>query len=318
MSKMVWGFGGLALLLCACSRGGTESKTSAPYINTVLTATSQAIAKTAGRVPSFGHVYVIVMENKDYGSIVGSKDAPYTNSVIHKYGLATNYYAVAHPSQPNYLALFSGSTQGVTDDKVHDVSGRNLADQLKAHGKTWRVYAENVPLGCYKGAKASGGEDGSGTYARKHEPAISFTDIGNSPSRCAHITDLTHFDPEAANYEFIVPNLCHDTHDCSISEGDAFLRAFVPRILGSNAWKHDGVLFITWDESEQDEGRGGGRVPTLVISPLVRPGFKSSIPHTHYSLLRTIEDAWGLGCLNRTCAASNMAEFFGSRPPGGN
>ena len=154
----------------------------------------------------FSHVYLIVMENKSYDDIVGNSSAPYINSLIATYGLATNYSGVAHPSEPNYLALFSGSTQGVTDDGTYNFDGQNLADQLEAHGKTWQVFAQNVPLNCATGATATGGEDGTGTYARKHEPAISFTDIRTAPARCSHITDFTHFDPAAADFEFIAPN----------------------------------------------------------------------------------------------------------------
>lgn len=259
-------------------------------------------------MPDFRHVFLLVMENREYGSIVGDSSAPYINSLIVRYGLATAYTAVAHPSEPNYLALFSGSTQGVTDDAVHDLGGTNLADQLEAHGRTWRVFAQNVPQGCSTGAAAAGGADGSGTYARKHEPAISFSDIRTNAARCGQITDFSHFDPSAADFELIVPNMCNDMHDCPVSSGDTFLRSFVPRIIDSPAFA-DSVLFITWDEGSTDIG-GGGHVATIVVSPLVAAGTVSTIPHSHYSLLRTIEDAWGFDCLGHACAADDLAEFF--------
>jgi phosphatidylinositol-3-phosphatase len=261
-------------------------------------------------VPEFRHVYLIVMENKGYGSIVGSNAAPYLNSLIRRYGLATRYDAVAHPSEPNYIALFSGGTQGVRDDGIHDLTAKNLADQLEQHGRTWRVFAQNVPLGCYKGAVASGGPDGNGTYVRKHEPAISFTSIARNPGRCRNVANFSHFDPAAADFELIVPNMCNDMHDCSVAVGDDFLRRFVPRITRSAAFA-DSVLFITWDEGTGGSG-GGGRVATIVVSPLVAAGYTSNVPHTHYSLLRTIEASWGLGCLRHSCAANDMREFFGS------
>ncbi len=266
-------------------------------------------AQGSGGVPSFSHVYVIVMENHEYSSIVGSSSAPYLNGLIAQYGLATNYDAVSHPSEPNYLALFSGSTQGVTDDGTYNLAGTNLADQVAAHQRTWRVFAQNVPLGCYTGASASGGPDGSGSYARKHEPAISFTDISGNAARCANIVNFSQFDPAAANYELIVPNLCNDMHDCSVATGDSFLKGFVPSILASPAFRTGGVLFITWDEGTTNLG-GGGHVATLVIGPGVRAGFKSAVAHDHYSLVRTIEDAWGLGCLNQACSANDLREFF--------
>lgn len=264
--------------------------------------------ETSSAVPVFDHVYLIVMENKEYGSIVGSSSAPYANSLIRRYGLATNYHAVTHPSEPNYLALFSGSTQGIHDDGVHNFSGKNLGDQLDAHGKTWRVFAENVPLNCYTGATASGGEDGAGKYARKHEPAISFTDISRSRSRCGRVTDFSHFSPIAANFELIVPNMCHDTHDCSIRTGDTWLSKFVPRITGSSAFANS-VLFITWDEGTTT-WNGGGHIATIVVSPRTPAGPRSAKAHSHYSLLHSIELAWGLGCLGHTCTANDLHEFF--------
>ena len=176
-------------------------------------------------------------------------------------------------------------------------------------GKTWRVFAENVPTNCFGGEVGVNGEDGTGFYARKLNPAISFTDISRAPARCANITDFTHLDPAAADYALIVPNLCHDMHDCSVAAGDSFLKGFVPKILNSGAWRDGGALFITWDEGTTNAG-GGGRVPLIVISNRVPKGFQSATAHNHYSLVRTIEEAWGLGCLNESCKANTLDEFF--------
>jgi acid phosphatase len=259
-------------------------------------------------VPNFRHIYLVVMENREYGSIVGSANAPYINSLIARYGLATNYRAVAHPSQPNYFALFGGSTRGIRDNRNHLLSGTSLADQLGAHGRSWRVFAENVPVGCYKGTTASGGPDGPGTYARKHEPAISYRNISRRASRCAKIQDFSHFSPSAAEFELIVPNMCNSMHDCSTAHGDAWLSSFLPQILDSPAMQGS-VLFLTFDEGTSNLG-GGGRIATVVVGPSVKPGYRSGIRHTHYSLLRTIERAWGLGCLNLSCSANDLREFF--------
>jgi hypothetical protein len=288
----------------------TPSPAASPRSSAVSTGPipSDAGAGSSG-VPAFRHVYLIVMENKAYGSIVGSSDAPFLNDLIRRYGLATRYTAVAHPSEPNYIALFSGATQGVADDGVHNLDAANLADQLEATGRTWRVFAQNVPLGCYTGAVASGGPDGRGTYARKHEPAISFTSIAGDPVRCRNISDFSHFDPAAADFELIVPNMCNDMHDCQVATGDRFLQSFVPQITGDAAFANS-VLFITWDEGTDGAG-GGGRVATIVVSPLVPAGFTSDMAYSHYSLLRTIQDAWSLGCLQHTCSAASMVAFFG-------
>lgn len=244
----------MTLVLAACapavpSQASRSAVPSTPGPTGVpgTTAPSTPTSPPGAGLPDFRHIYLLVLENQEYGSIVGNASAPYVNSLIARYGLATAYAAVVHPSEPNYLALFSGSTQGVTDDGVHDLAGSNLADQLDAHGRSWRVFAQNVPGGCHTGASASGGADGSGTYARKHEPAISFSDIRANATRCGYIADFSHFDPSSADFELIVPNMCNDMHDCSVSSGDAFLRSFVPRIIDSPAFE-DSVLFITWDE----------------------------------------------------------------------
>ena len=263
-------------------------------------------AATLGK--SVRHVVVIVLENHELGSIVGSRNAPYFNGLVKRYGLAVNYTGVAHPSEPNYLALFSGSTQGVTDDGVHSFNAPTLADQLEAHGRTWRVVAENVPLGCSNASVAYNGPDGSGVYARKHEPAISFNSIRLNSRRCASITNLRQFNLTAANFQLVIPNVCHDMHDCSIATGDRFLKSLLSPILASAAFSRT-LVFITFDEGSSDIG-GGGRVATVVIGPHVASGYRSTVRHDHYSLLRTVENLWGLGCLAHSCTANDLHEFF--------
>lgn len=260
-------------------------------------------------VRPFSHVFLIVLENKSEQDILGSPSAPYLNSLIEQYGLANDYQGVAHPSQPNYLALFSGSTQDVFDDGVHDVSAPSIADQLEAAGRTWRVFAEDLPAGpCFTGASATPGPDGQELYVRKHNPAVSFISISGSPDRCANIQPLAAFDPAAADFQLIVPNMCHTMHDCPVADGDGWLRDFVPSILGSSAWKDGGVLFITFDEGA-DKSRQN-ELPTLVIAPDSTPGFRSGVAHNHYSLLRTIQIGLGVPCLAESCHANTMGEFF--------
>lgn len=301
-------------VVAACSNSSVARQTSRPDSPSAPPTTPTASTAPSGQsgLPHFAHVYVIVLENEEYASLVGSSQAPYLNGLIAKYGLAANYFGVAHPSQPNYLALFSGSTQGVTDDGNHDLPGTNLAVQLEAGGKTWGVFAQDYPGGCFAGSSKSGAGDGigkPGSYARKHNPAISFTDISSNTSRCARIASFASFDPAADDFELIVPNQCNDMHSCSISDGDSFLSTFVPRITSSPAFA-DSVLFITTDEGTSNQG-GGGQVATIVVSPLGKTGFTSTTRHDHYSLLRTIEDSWGLACLGQACSANDMAEFFG-------
>ncbi len=294
----------LLLLLANCTP-------SAPVVNspTLIPVPSPLFAPPRAHVPAFSHVYIIVMENQEYDAIVGNPNLPYLNGLIARYALAKNYYAIAHPSQPNYIALFSGSTQGVQDDEVHNLDAPTVADQLETKGKTWRLYAQNFRSECFTGDGSSNHEEGPGLYVRTHNPAISFNSISGSPSRCANIQGFSQIDPAAANYEFITPDACNDMHDCPPATGDEFLAGFVPKILNSSAWQQGGVLFIVWDEGTTDQG-GGGHVPLLIVSNLVPRGYQSAVEHDHYSLLRTIQDAWALPCLEQACQANNLGEFF--------
>jgi hypothetical protein len=285
---------------------GARSGAKASLARTNLTPTPSG---PAAAVPQFSHVFTIVLENRSSTTVLDSAQAPYLNQLAAAYGVTNAYQAVGHPSQPNYLALFSGSTQGVTDNARHDIDAPTIASQLEAAGRSWRVYAENVPGGCFAGLTADGGADGTGTYARKHEPAISFTSISRSSTSCANIKPMSAFDPAAADYSMLVPNLCNDAHDCPLSTADAWLKKVVPRILDSPAWKDGGVLFITFDEADGQE-REVNRVPTLVIASSVVPGTRSSVPHSHYSLLRTVQDGLGLDCLALSCRANTLGEFF--------
>ena len=323
----LFAFGCVAVVVGACSNGpgsgptltptlrATAGVTASPTVTEGLSETPSAGKPTAvaggiaGKVPAFSHVWILVLENANFASVIDGASDPYLLGLVSKYGLAANYYGVSHPSQPNYLALFSGSMQGVADDGLHDISAPNLADQLEAKGKTWTVYEQDYPGNCFAGTTANGQGEGfgvAGSYARKHDPAISFDDIRTDPSRCGRIRSLAGFDPTAADFELIVPNTCNDLHSCPLATADAFLATFVPHILAAPDFGNS-VLFITTDEGE---GSGQNQVATLVVSPLVKAGMSSTTRHDHYSLLRTIEDAWGLGCLAESCNANNMAEFF--------
>ena len=307
----------IVVISVSAARPGSQAVPSATASSTGPRTSTALLSPPPGSdapVPPFKHLWLIVLENKTYDQIVGVKAAAYLNDLFGTSGLATRYQAVAHPSQPNYLALFSGSTQGVSDDKPHELTAPTIADQLEAAGKTWRVYAENVPAGCDRSATAHDGPDGSGTYARKHEPAISFASISGNPARCANIVPFKGFDPAAADFELIVPNLCNDMHDCSVAVGDAWLRGFLPTITGSAGYRDRGVVVITFDEGA-DGTNPPNRIATIVSSPLVVPGMRSTVPHTHYSLLRTIQDGFGLDCLAESCSANTLGEFFAGPGP---
>jgi hypothetical protein len=279
----------------------TQTPTASPPAPTPIPSPS------GSGVPAFRHIYVIVMENKEYGSIVGSRSAPYLNSLIARYGLATQFYGETHPSEPNYIALTSGGLQGTSSDGTYNLNVPNLFDQIEASGRTWHVYEQGYPGQCYKGSIAAVVVDGpgaAGDYVRKHNPAISYTAISGNPTRCANITGLAGFDPAAADFEFIVPNQINDMHSSSTAAGDTFLKAFVPLITDSKAFVGS-VLFITWDEGDAD-GIAGGHTVTIAVAPGMAPGSRVGEPTNHYSMLRTIELAWGLPFLGEAQSAAPL------------
>jgi phosphatidylinositol-3-phosphatase len=263
------------------------------------------------------HVVVVVMENEEAGDVLGSSDAPYLNSLARRYAVATNSYAIRHPSLPNYLALTSGSTQGITSDCTDcHVAGRNVVDQLEAAHRSWKGYMEDIPHPCSQVA-------GAGDYAKKHDPFMYYDDVVRSPARCRRVVgfgplanDLRHGTLPA--FSFISPNLCHDMHDCGVATGDRFLSGLVPQLL-RELGPH-GFLVVTWDEGSSDAGccadAHGGRIATIVAGPDVRRGARSGRAVDHYGVLRTVENALGLPPLGGAAARrSGMVDELFTRAP---
>ena len=253
----------------------------------------------AAQAAKVSYVTIVLMENRNYESIVGSADVPYVDRTLIPQGaLLTNSHAVSHPSEPNYLALFSGSTQGVTSDACPlSFSSRNLASELYASGKTFAGWAESMPQDGFDGCRANG------LYARKHDPWVNFTNV---PARDNRVyTGLPV--PSMPTVCFLVPNLCNDMHDCSARQGDDWLAKNLPPLIAWNA-KHDGLLIVTWDEAEPDNG--GNRIPTILVGPMVRAGTKSDRYVDHYGVLRTIESFFALSCIDKDCQASPITGIW--------
>ncbi len=246
---------------------------------------------------TFKHVIWVVMENSSYGEIIGSTDAPYINTLARKCGLAANYSALTHPSLPNYIAMTSGSTQGISDDgspAEHPLAVPSIFSQL---GGGWRALDESMPSAC----DLSDGD----RYAVRHNPAVYYTNIR---AQCARRdVPLSSRPNVTARFTFITPNLCHDMHDCSTATGDTWLAGFVPKILRSHAYRAGGtVVFITWDE-----GSGDNHIATLVLSRYTRPGTTSHKAFSHYSLLRTTEALLGIRAkLGQAATALDMRRAF--------
>jgi phosphatidylinositol-3-phosphatase len=256
----------------------------------MLAALAAAVA-LAAPVPSFHHAVVVVFENHERSEIAGNPDAPTFAKLARAGATLTHYDAVSHPSLPNYLALVSGSTHGISDDCTDCVvDGPSLADTLAAAGRTWKTYAEDLPRPGFTGASA-------GAYAKKHDPFVYFRNVLARPSWLLNVVPLTRLPRRLPDFSLIVPNLCNDMHDCSVATGDKWLERNVVPLLSTDA-----TIFIVFDEGTSDAG-GGGNVEALVVGRGVRPGAVSNAPTSHYGLLRTIEQAWGLPLLGRSAQA---------------
>ena len=265
-------------------------------------------ARLAAGAPA--HVALIVMENEEYGDVIGSRSAPYINRLARSYSLANGMYAIGHPSLPNYLALTGGSTFGVSSDCTDcTVHATSIVDQLERAHLSWKAYMENLPQPCFAGPDA-------GEYAKKHDPFAYYTRVTDNPARCARIVPLSQLsaDERASalpSFVWITPNLCHDMHDCDVATGDRFLSALVPQLL--SALGPRGLLFLTWDEGSSDDGccrlASGGHVVTIVAGAQARRGAVINAPSDHYSVLQTIEDLLGLPRLRgAACACTPSLE----------
>jgi len=256
--------------------------------------------------PRVSHIAVIVMENTEYGSVIGNSNAPFVNKLARRYGLATRFYGLAHPSLPNYLALLGGSTFGIADDCDDcSVNASNLMDQLDAAHISWKAYMEGMPQRCFQSAN-------SGMYTKHHNPFVYFEDIAGKNDRCSRVVPADELTRDIAagtlpRFVWVTPDKCHDMHDCSVATGDRYLAGLVSRLI--RALGNHGLVFLTWDEGTTDDGccsfAAGGHIATLLIGGLVRHGARLARPADHYSILRTIEDLWHLPRLRQAgCACT--------------
>jgi acid phosphatase len=236
---------------------------------------------------------VIFMENHEEGAVTGSTSAAYQNALARRGRSYTNYFAITHPSLPNYLAFASGSTQGKTNDDITagEIGGPSLWSQLSDAGIRWAVYEESMPSPCFKEYAAG---SAPGDYAMKHNPAIPFQSVASSDPECDHVQPLEHMDPkQLPPVSFITPNECNDAHSCELSSGDAWLASHVPGLIGAGA-----DVIVTYDEGATDLGAngsaGGGQVFAVEAGPGVPNGVQVTRPMNHYSLLAGIEQRFHL------------------------
>jgi phosphatidylinositol-3-phosphatase len=331
---------------------------------------SSAVVKHHHGIPRYQHIVEIMMENTSYSTIIGNSLAPNLNALASKYGLATDYFGVTHPSEPNYVANIGGSFFGIQDDNQfyctpalastdpncagttvdHTVSAPNLATQLTAAGLTWKGYFQNLPPVPSSGIVMTGpGANGpysfkwpsntDALYASKHNPFVNFT---GTQGALANMVPDTQLGADLAtgrlpDYSLVVPDQCHDMHGttpCSdenglIAAGDTYVGTLVSEIMHSEVWEHGrNAIVITWDEDDfSDAGQpgtgccgadpGGGHVATIVITNKSHHHVVDNTPYNHYSLLLSLEQAFGLPCLQNACDAADgvvpMTPLFNPR-----
>ena len=329
----------LALILAACAPAGnldalshngsnlasgaeaSQTPTLTPVLATSLpkraaTATPPAAPPaTQGGIPVFDHIVLIMLENQNYNSVIGSNtQMPLLNALASQNVLLTNYFAITHPSLPNYIALMSGSTQNITKDcTACYVNKPSLADLIEASGRSWKAYLDSLPAPCYVG--------NLGQYAQKHNPLVYFDSVRLNAARCNRsILPLTHLDADLANnslpnFAYIMPDLCNSGHDCSAAVADKWVSGMIGKLQDSPALGNNSLIIIAFDEAASTDtssccglpAPAGGQVPVVLISPSALPDVTDNTPYSHYSLLKTILTAWNLPLLGQAANASTQA-----------
>ncbi|HMK90158.1 MAG TPA: alkaline phosphatase family protein [Methylocystis sp.] len=292
----------------------------------------------ASQKPAFDHVYVIVLENHDFDDAFSAERTPFLERLAREQGLATQYYGVAHPSLPNYLALIGGDVFGVADDApscfasdltpvqpCHHIEGDSLVDQLETAGLTFAAYFQSLP-------EAGGlrqGIPGPGTlalYAQKHNPFAYYDAIAKNPARLARLKPFEalagDLKGQAASFVFIVPDQCHDGHglpQCSDEaqlqqDYDAFVASAIELIRASKNFTERSAIVVTFDEGESQHkteaaAETDNRIPTVVVT---KSGHAKTTAARldHYALLATIEDGFGLSRLRNAAGAPTLGALF--------
>ncbi|WP_081982944.1 alkaline phosphatase family protein [Streptacidiphilus albus] len=260
-----------------------------------------AAGLASSSVPTPAHVVIVMEENHSYSDVIGdTTDAPYINSLASQGALLTSSFGVTHPSEPNYMALFSGNTDGLTADTcpVSESTKANLGSELLAAGDTFKGYSEGLP-------KTGSTTCTSGNYARKHSPWINFSAIPTSDS-----LPFTSF-PSSSNYaslptlSFVIPNLNDDMHNGTIAEADSWLKTNMSA-YATWAKANNSLLIVTWDEDDYTENN---QIPTLFVGQSVKPGTYDETVN-HYNVLATLEQMYGLTEVGSSATATPITDIW--------
>lgn len=287
-----------ALLLTSCGGTSTSSSTTSPGSNS---SNPGSVATPATPPPSSGaqqaSVVIVLEENHGFEDVIGNSAMPYLNSLAQQGALATQYYADAHPSIPNYLELTTGATETFDDNFSGAISDDNLAREIVAAGKSWKTYQDEIPSGGYLGGD-------SGNYIKHHNPFAYLSDVVNDPSQTARIVPFTQFAADLNGnalpaYSFVVPSRIHDAHSCPtgttctdtdlLSQADQWLKTNIAPLLSNSKFQNGGLLLIVFDEASLiDIRHGGGHVALIAAGPKAKAGVQSTAFYQHENTLKTI------------------------------
>jgi hypothetical protein len=299
--------------------------------------TSAVTVEAQTSFPRYDHVFLVILENENSNQVVGNQNAPILNALAQDYGVATNYTGVGDPSEPNYVAMLGGDTFGINSDDPywfpgHTVSASNLMSQLEAAGKTWRGYFQNMPYAGYRGEcypdKCNGIPDSDTLYASKHNGIVNFANMQN-PTEFGKMFPLRQLAADlqagtAPSFSYIVPDECHDMHGAPpwcvdsastgstqqsllIAQGDQFVGTVVNQITSSAMWQAgNNAIVVTFDEGNT----ANSQILTIVITSHGPRGATDKTSFNHFSLLASLEQTFGLGCLANSCNAAPMTNLF--------
>lgn len=266
------------------------------------------VVKTFG-IPRPDHVVICVMENHAYQQVIGSTAAPYINHLSTIGANMVEYYGLTHPSQPNYIMLFSGDNQGETTNNVPvgtPFSTPNLGASLLNSGFTFAGYSEDLPaIGSLV--------DVSGLYARKHSPWVHWQGTGTNqiPASCNLTLDNFPTDYNLLpDVSFVIPNLNNAMHDGTdpgrIELGDRFIYDYLSPYV-TWAMNNNSLLIVLFDE---DDYVSANHVPCIFVGPMVQPGQYFQNGYHHYDMLKTIEDMYGLPYAGNSAGAKTIEEIW--------
>ena len=276
------------------------------WLAAAVMATCPAGFAAAAGLPMPDHVVVVIEENKPYSSIIGNTvDAAYINSLALRGAVMSNSYGTDGSSQPNYLQLFSGANQGVVDNTTpQSFSTPNLRSALAARGLSFSGYSESLPFAGYTGSSATT-LPGQNQYVRKHNPWVNWQGAASNAVPAAETLPFSSFPADFSSLptvSFVVPNEQNNMHDGSIAAGDNWLLQNIDAYV-TWAQTHNSLLILTWDE---DDGQHGNHIMTLLVGPMVLPGFYPQAIN-HLNVLRTIEEMYGLAYVGNSAGVSAIS-----------